>query len=397
MRVLAAEWASAGGSDSWPLLPEGYAMLRTTCSAFERLGHETTAIVSRRIGPASRHIGATRQVIIGGDVVKAVSDLSPKFDCVFLIAPETDGILSALTRAAEGKTRLLSCPSWEVDILSDKAKTLDLVGRIAKSIGIPEWTAVETEQRAVSSSVQEIGLPCVVKPAAGAGSQGLTIVRTPRDVAVETARLRSLDCQRAIVQELVRGKHFSAAFVARGGKLVPLSVSSQLVDPSQNFEYSGGLAPQPVAAQPMLWRDLSKIVEETNLQGLMGVDFVYDGDRVYFMEINPRMTTSCIGLSKIIEPGIAAALIDPPSRLPATTGYATWRILPLTATLRYSESLAERFLAHPEIVSPPFPRGEFYVKGSSRFLACTTGEDPTASIEEMNQLMERLREMRLPC
>jgi len=396
MRILSAEWASAGGSDSWPLLPEGYAMLRTMCSAFECLGHETTAIFSRRIGSASRHIGATHQVIIEGDVVKAVSDLSSKFDCAFLIAPETEGILSTLTRAVEGKTRVLSCPSWEVDMLSDKAKALELVERIAKGIAIPESVATEAEPRALSSSVQEIGLPCVVKPLRGAGSQGLTVVRTPRDVTVAAARLRSLNCQKALVQELVRGKHFSAAFVASSGKLVPLSVSSQLVDPSQNFEYSGGLAPQPVAAQPMLWRDLSKIVEEMNLQGLMGMDFVYDGDRIYLMEFNPRMTTSCVGLSKIIKPGIAAALLDP-SSWNQTVGYAIWRILSLTATLRYTENMAQRFLAHREIISPPFPRGEFYVKGSSRFLACTTGEDPTASIEEMNQLMQSLREMRLPC
>ncbi len=372
-------------------------MLRTVCSAFEQSGHEVTTIVSPSIGPASRYLGASHQLLRAGDLAQMIHRLAPKFEYVFVIAPETRGILSRLTKAAESTGRVLSCPSPVVDLVSDKQVLLARAAETRRTMSAPPWLSAKPEPREISSAAAEIGFPCVVKPATGAGSIGLTVVRANKDIAKAVARLHSSGCGKAIVQALVRGKHLSAAFIAKGGKILPLSLTSQLVDPSRNFAYDGGFAPQHLPVEASVWRDISSLGERMNFDGIMGADFVYDGEDVYLMEINPRMTTSFIGLSRILTPGIVSALLDESPKEQRSTRYANWRIFPISKSLRYSEGIAERFLQRHEIVSPPFPVGEFLVREKSAFLACTLGPDLSSSRDEMEELLTRLREMGLPC
>jgi predicted ATP-grasp superfamily ATP-dependent carboligase len=69
------------------------------------------------------------------------------------------------------------------------------------------------------------------------------------------------------------------------------------------FAYHGGSLPAPSrAAEPQLRTALGAI---PGLRGFVGVDFVWDPEaqRATVLEINPRATTSCVGLTQLLPPG----------------------------------------------------------------------------------------------
>jgi hypothetical protein len=72
------------------------------------------------------------------------------------------------------------------------------------------------------------------------------------------------------------------------------------------FRYRGGSIPVPCPpAEPLLRRALAAV---PGLRGFVGVDFVWDPARgeAVVLEINPRPTTSFVGLSALLPPGCLA-------------------------------------------------------------------------------------------
>ena len=69
------------------------------------------------------------------------------------------------------------------------------------------------------------------------------------------------------------------------------------------FFYCGGVVPEPcLESLPVLHRAL---VSVPGLAGFVGVDYVWDpvGRRATILEINPRPTTSHVGLTRLLPPG----------------------------------------------------------------------------------------------
>ena len=72
------------------------------------------------------------------------------------------------------------------------------------------------------------------------------------------------------------------------------------------FEYRGGTLPAPCQeALPQLMPAIDAIA---GLRGFVGVDFIWNADerRATILEINPRPTTSYVGLSRLVPPGLLA-------------------------------------------------------------------------------------------
>jgi hypothetical protein len=166
---------------------------------------------------------------------------------------------------------------------------------------------------------------------------------------------------------------------------------------SESLEYSGGSCPYPVSVEPDIWADLTRISKAGSLQGLMGMDFVLDGQQSYFMEINPRMTTSCVGLSKVLEPGLGETIIHQHSSAMRHDGYAQWAILPLQTTVQARDGLLEKVAGLPTVASPPFPVGPYYMKAASKVLICVKGSDSLDLPGKVEETRRQLSGMHLVC
>jgi predicted ATP-grasp superfamily ATP-dependent carboligase len=99
-------------------------------------------------------------------------------------------------------------------------------------------------------------------------------------------------------QKRVGGTPCSAVFVAADGAVKLLGVTRQLIgEPwlgAHGFQFAGSIGPLPIseAVNDTILRIGSLLVEQFDLLGLFGVDFMFNGDDVWTLEVNPRYTAS---------------------------------------------------------------------------------------------------------
>ncbi len=397
MDVLLFEWASAGGKDSRAFLPEGFAMLRTLVSSFEGAGCSTTAVASAGIRREAGCLECGNLVLLEKDPLEGLSEACSSCDAAFAIAPESGGVLRTVSEVLQSETRLLSCPVETIDLLSDKIRTYDAARDIEETIRIPPYSRVEADPRRVLKEAARIGLPCVVKPIDGAGSQGISLMRFEDDCRRACAKLVAGGWAEGLVQRYVQGRHLSATFIARGSGILPISINTQAISLSGSFDYSGGSLPFPLPQADLLWQDLGQLCRKQGLRGLMGIDFVLDADGViWLMEANPRATTSCLGIEKAVEPGLASLITGSSGRI-SQRGYAQWATFPLRRTIQASEQLLSRVMDMPAVVAPPFGVGPFLAKGASKVLICVSAGDAFQLAPAIADVKADLSELHVFC
>ena len=162
-----------------------------------------------------------------------------------------------------------------------------------------------------------------MKPRFGAGSQDTFLIRN-RDVGPgfpawpsEQRALRpgwkAWPHDNFIVQQYVLGEAASVALLIAPGQAIPLMPARQHLSSDGRFRYLGGSLPlQPGLALRATKVALAAVAGIAGLQGYVGVDLVLGDDGYdWAIEINPRLTTSYIGLRRAVprqSGGIDAAL-----------------------------------------------------------------------------------------
>jgi predicted ATP-grasp superfamily ATP-dependent carboligase len=116
---------------------------------------------------------------------------------------------------------------------------------------------------------------------------------------------------RFIVQEYVPGQAASVALLIGPRQTIALCPARQHLSEDGRFRYLGGSLPLP---EPLAQRArrlaLQAVAGIEGLQGYVGVDLVLGEDgHDYAIEINPRLTTSYIGLRQLCEGNLAELML----------------------------------------------------------------------------------------
>lgn len=228
--------------------------------------------------------------------------LASSADGTLAIAPEFDGILERLcgaTREAGG--RWLGCSAESIRLAADK-------------LALAEWwrgRGVPTPQTALLRSNASCRFPAVLKPRFGAGSQAtLRIDGAERwDAAVRTFLAEAGDDE-GLVQDYAPGMPASVAFLCGPGGSAAMLPTEQRLSADGRFRYLGGRVPLPPPLSERAIALATRAIEGiAGLNGWVGVDLVLgensDDDRA--VEINPRLTTSYIGLRRLVRGSLADA------------------------------------------------------------------------------------------
>jgi len=247
-----------------------------------------------RVHPVSGKAGGTGNM---ADVAEKVLNLldSGKYD-YFCYTSGLENQPESLAEIEKKGVRLLGNPSGTVV----KVRDIFSVSRMLRNRGfsVPEAVDVVKTTIVVNTATTCPGLAdkhpgrrWLIKPLAGGGGRGIEFA--PRSGRVPDG---------FFAQEHISGVTCSFAFVAAGGRCRLLGVSEQLIGTgvynNRQFGYLGNILPPDLLqgyAGKMLGT-LQSIAEwfsgTFGLVGLNGVDFVYDGERCWFIEINPRYTAS---------------------------------------------------------------------------------------------------------
>jgi tyramine---L-glutamate ligase len=223
-------------------------------------------------------------------------------DYVLVIAPEVDGILEERCRwVEESGGELLGPTPMAVCLTADKL-------RLAQHL---QAAGVSTPECWLLGEEPADDFPIIWKPRDGAGSQATFLLTTPADRLRVQAALESERCPSPMIaQTFVQGVAASVAFLITPQGATALVPCRQHLSDDGRFTYRGGSLPlaQPLASRALQVASAAVGCVE-GLRGYVGVDVVVTEREGWAIEINPRMTTSYIGLRALARFNLAEAML----------------------------------------------------------------------------------------
>ncbi len=305
MRILVCEFVTGGGMPADEAIPGGLAhegdlMLRALVD--DLLDIPGTDVVVTRDARLTPMPPPVHSITVGTpeDAWAVWEDLTRSVEAVWPVAPETGGALERISRLVEvSGCRLFNSRADAVAIAASKAATAAALSAAGVPV-VPIWRAGDMDG-------PPGGGPWVVKPDDGAGCMETRLLHD-RDA---WARWRA-GSERAgfVVQPFVPGTPASLSMLCRDGQAWLLTVNRQHVELSgSSFVYRGGIVGSG-ASSPDL-HDLARRVAAAmpGLFGYVGVDFIATAQGSLVLEVNPRLTTSYVGVRRATGINVAAAVL----------------------------------------------------------------------------------------
>jgi len=280
-------------------------MLQAMLAEFRAWGmaHTTTTLDARLSGA---RLAADQVILLQPERHRdTLLELASHCDAALIIAPESDGVLGRISGWLEAAgVMLLGASTAAVAVAADKWLSYQLFRQNA--IPVPDTRLVNP--RDGLKSAKSPRLPLVIKPRQGAGAEGVRLVADLASLPQEMAQTQACAGQ-CLVQAFVPGVHASVSLLSNGRQAIPLSLNSQRIQVGAPFVYQGGSIPlkHPLKERAFaLAQQAARLVP--GLRGYVGVDLVLAPEQCYVIEINARITTSFVGLRKIINLNLAQAI-----------------------------------------------------------------------------------------
>ncbi len=272
MKILIAEYAVGVGVEEFML--EGRAMLSSLARSFVSCKHEV-------FYPTKGTKLDAGKAFITENFENALEKLSKKCDAALVIAP--DEILGDLTEIVEENTANLGCPSNAVRLCADKLKCTRVLEK--EKLPVPE-----TIERGDYEGNY------VIKPRFGCASEG--IYRSRRGTLKKGF----------IATGFIDGEHLSTSIIT-GRTQLPLTINKQLIEINSSISYKGGVVPYNCERREEVIEVAKKTLKISGCRGYAGVDIVL-GDKPYVVDVNPRITTSIVGIAKVLQAEIAELILS---------------------------------------------------------------------------------------
>lgn len=308
MHVFLYEWATGGGLVDEPgplpasLVREGTAMIGALAADLVRIaGCRVTVLRDPRILHLA--LPGCKVYDVQSSVAhrEQIEQLAAAADATILVAPELDGILlRSATWAVEAGGRLLSPSPEFICATADKQRACDVLAAVG--VPVPPGRVLEADQ----PLPDDFTYPAVLKPVDGAGSQDTYVVTDAYDAPPAYAWPRRLE-------RFVPGLAASVAVLCGPAGRVPLVPCRQRLSDDGRLRYLGGELPLATGlaerAAALAGRALRALPAAA---GYVGVDLVLgrepDGSEDYVIEVNPRLTTSYVGLRAAAQTNLAEAM-----------------------------------------------------------------------------------------
>jgi tyramine---L-glutamate ligase len=298
MRLFVYELLSAGGPSAPALRGEGWAMLSAVATDFMRVpGVEVSTLLAEGALPDVGHVCHRTSAAAEADRFDA---LAAQSEATLVIAPECDGLLEQRSRIVlEAGGRLLGAAPAGIRLAADKWELF----RHWRARGVP---TPHTERLPAP-----VAPPALCKPRHGAGSQATFLVRCPEDwPAVLQAARAEWPAGELLAQPFVAGQPASVALLLGPRQTVALRPATQHLSDDGRFQYRGGSLPlSALLAERAVRLAREAVAHIPGLQGYVGVDLLLghaaDGGADVALEINPRVTTSYIGLRRLCRANLA--------------------------------------------------------------------------------------------
>jgi len=314
VRLFVCEYVTGGGLSGAPLPAglrrEGDMMLGALVKDLGDVpGMEVVSTRDARL-PVPDLPASFRPIGAGEDPWPVWRRLAEEVDAVWPVAPETAGALERLSELAlAAGARLLGSRPAAVRLAASKRATAERLA--ARGIAaVPTWPAAQAAELPDATASPGLTRGWVAKPDDGAGAEDTHYFRRLDDL------VRWLDACPApngfVVQPYVPGTPASLSLLCRDGRARLLACNRQdVVIEAGRFRYRGGTVGGLEARRPAFAPIAAAVAAAIpGLWGHVGVDLVDGADGPVVLDVNPRLTTSYVGLKAATGTNPVALALD---------------------------------------------------------------------------------------
>lgn len=198
-------------------------------------------------------------------------------------------------RVSEAGLTFVGPPAEVIEAMGDKASAR----ATAERAGVPvvPGSGILEDVASAGAAADEVGYPLLVKASAGGGGRGIRVVRTPEelDEAVSTAQAEASsafgDGSVYLERSIVDARHIEVQVMADGeGGVVHLFERDCSVQRRRQKLLEEAPAPGLSASLRQEITDAAvRLTAEVGYRGAGTVEFLVEGERFYFIEMNTRI------------------------------------------------------------------------------------------------------------
>lgn len=302
MKLLLYEWCCSGGlargvasADLAGIVAEGRAMLEALAADAVRDHSLDVAVLVDEAQMLTLPGEARVHVVPASGELEALVATARAADWTVIVAPETDGILRsrvAAVRAAGG--RVLGPADAFLAIAADKQATVNALA--AAGVPVPAGRALAAR----AAVPAEFHMPAVRKLRDGVGCEGFALLTSARDAGPVSSATR--------LEAFAPGMPVGVSCICGPGAIECLPPLRQRFTVAEPLQYLGSEPLESHAAADRAARLARRAVAAvahaaggSEPIGWVGVDMILgardDGRADRVLEVNPRLTTSFVGLA----------------------------------------------------------------------------------------------------
>tara|TARA_R110002096_G_scaffold125663_1_gene271584 strand:- start:61767 stop:62744 length:978 start_codon:yes stop_codon:yes gene_type:complete len=303
MRHFLLEFITGGGlagqALSESLIREGELMIRTLLNELIEAGFSDISLTRDKRFKLSDHTAS--QHIINESLEEKLHECINESDIAWLIAPETNDCLGKLAEVfiTNGKVFIGSSPD-AIRIAASKLQTSSLLQEAGVDV-------VETKNINDEPPASQTGW--VIKPDDGVGGESCFFIK---DKSRLIEIIADKKCNNFVVQPFINGRHLSMSLLVFDEKVQLLACNVLYVAIENEVVRLStiGVNECLYLKKEMMVLALKIIAEIEGFSGYIGVDMIEANNKLFVLEINPRFTTTYVGLSESLGINMTKKILD---------------------------------------------------------------------------------------
>ena len=195
---------------------------------------------------------------------------------------------------------ILGTAYHNIDLAEDREKFCELLESL--HIAVPEGLAVTNEEEAFEA-VRRLGYPLVVRPSYVIGGRAMQVVYNDTELTRYLKEAVSLSTEHPVlIDQYIQGKEIEVDAIADGEDILIPGIM-------EHIERAGVHSGDSISVYPdySLSEDVEatlvdytkRIAKALNVVGLVNIQYAYDGNKIYVIEVNPRASRTVPILSKV--------------------------------------------------------------------------------------------------
>jgi len=306
--VTGGGWLGRDKAIPASLLREGRAMVTAVTRDLVDLGLRVTLLRDDRLEPIDAPGAKQHTVASAGQGRGLFERFAIEADATLVIAPELWGeFLDCCRRVVNSGGNLLASEPYILSITSDKHATC----RHLKECGVPVPPGRILGPR--SRLPRSFPLPAVLKPRQGAGSIGVYRIDHFDDFLAHFPQAWPPD-EPVRIERFCPGEPLSVSVLCGPESVLVLPPCRQHLSGQAWPRYLGGsFLPAGEVAQRAEALALRVVESFPGMRGYLGIDMILGNDpqaeEDFVIEVNPRLTTSYLGLRAACEKNLAGAML----------------------------------------------------------------------------------------